>query len=40
MTEDRVLVVLKAKDMRALSECATLEGARAMYDFIIVSYGE
>lgn len=38
VTEDRVLVTLKRADMKRLSEATTLEAARKMYDFIIVSY--
>jgi hypothetical protein len=30
VTEDRVLVVLKGRDMEALSACTTLEAARGM----------
>eukprot|EP00879_Flechtneria_rotunda_P033580 GHRR01037205.1.p1 GENE.GHRR01037205.1~~GHRR01037205.1.p1 ORF type:complete len:626 (+),score=250.64 GHRR01037205.1:205-2082(+) len=38
VTEDRVLVVLKANDAGVLAHARSKEHARAMFDFIVVSY--
>lgn len=38
MTEDRVLVVLKRADMQRLADAPSEAAARAMYDFVVLSY--
>lgn len=38
VTEDRVLVVLKRSDLDPVRNAASMQDARAMFDFIIVSY--
>ncbi|KAF6256809.1 P-loop containing nucleoside triphosphate hydrolase protein [Scenedesmus sp. NREL 46B-D3] len=38
VTDDRVLVVLKRSDMQRLAEAPSQAAARAMYDFVVLSY--
>ncbi|WIA22000.1 hypothetical protein OEZ85_004354 [Tetradesmus obliquus] len=38
VTEDRVLVVLKRADMQRLADAPSEAAARAMYDFVVLSY--
>ena len=38
MTEDRVLTVLKGKDMDAIANANSHEAARSSFDFLIISY--
>jgi hypothetical protein len=38
VTGDRVLVVLKRSDMQRLADAPSQAAARAMYDFVVLSY--
>jgi hypothetical protein len=38
VTDDRVLVILKTKDIKPLADCRTEAAARSFASFIIVSY--
>jgi hypothetical protein len=38
VTDDRVLVVLKRSDMQRLADAPSQAAARAMYDFVVLSY--
>jgi SNF2 family DNA or RNA helicase len=38
VTDDRVLVVLKRSDMQHLADAPSQAAARAMYDFVVLSY--